>query len=228
MVLESLESLDSWFKVDFTPIKCTLQMCTKRWSYLFKKHLLDKVVNSLSDFEDFLENTEIGLQSQISEGDYEGLVKMMGLIKEVKDSQPKYDKIFEEMRNILLLLQNYNVDIPEESLQQLNLLPEKWLGVLQLCLTSKHLIVSLQNVEVGKLSVKIEDYEKQQRHVRNDFTQSKLFLYSCENSYILLNQTFGSLGKINDEISALKGECVLFDVQAPKFNLISQCLTDMR
>ena len=222
------ESLDSWFKVDFTPIKCTLQMCTKRWSYLFKKHLLDKVVNSLSDFEDFLENTEIGLQSQISEGDYEGLVKMMGLIKEVKDSQPKYDKIFEEMRNILLLLQNYNVDIPEESLQQLNLLPEKWLGVLQLCLTSKHLIVSLQNVEVGKLSVKIEDYEKQQRHVRNDFTQSKLFLYSCENSYILLNQTVGSLGKINDEISALKGECVLFDVQAPKFYLISQCLTDMR
>ena len=88
------QRLDSWFNVDLSPLKSTLQMCAKRWSYLFKKHLLDKVVSSLSDFEDFLENAEIGLQTQISEGDYEGLVKMMGLIKEVKDKQPKYDKIF--------------------------------------------------------------------------------------------------------------------------------------
>merc|ERR1711946_92015 len=81
------QRLDSWFNVDLTPLKSILQMCAKRWSYLFKKHLLDKVVNSLTDFEDFLENAEIGLQTQISEGDYEGLVKMMGLIKEVKDKQ---------------------------------------------------------------------------------------------------------------------------------------------
>ena len=222
------QRLDSWFNVDLTPLKSTLQMCAKRWSYLFKKHLLDKVVNSLTNFEDFLENAEIGLQTQISEGDYEGLVKMMGLIKEVKDKQPKYDKIFEEMRNILLLLQNYNVDIPEKTLQQLNLLPEKWLGVLQLASTGKHLIISLQNVEVGKLTNKMEDYEKQQRHVRNDFTQSKLFQFSCENSYILLKSTFGALGKINNEITSLKSECVLFDIQAPAFELVTRCLVDVR
>ena len=123
---------DSWFIVDNTPLKMTLQMCAKRWSYMFKKHLLDRVVESLAEFEIFIEKCEISLQSQITEGDYDGLVKMMGLIKAVKDNQNKYDPLFEEVRNILALLNNYNVDVPEKSLQQLNLLPERWVGVLQL------------------------------------------------------------------------------------------------
>ena len=137
-IYEDIKKLDkslefnSWFKVDVTPLKTTLQMCAKKWSYLFKKHLIDMVVTSLAELDNFLEEAEIGMHSQISEGDYEGLVKMMGYIKAVKDRQCKYDQLFGEMSKIIALLQNFNVVIPEKSLQQLVVLPDKWAVVKQL------------------------------------------------------------------------------------------------
>ena len=137
-IYEDIKKLDnslefsSWFKVDVSPLKTTLQMCAKKWSFLFKKHLIDIVVTSLAELDNFLEEAEIGLQSQISEGDYEGLVRMMGYIKSVKDRQSKYDHLFGEMTKIISLLQNVNVLIPEKSLQQLAVLPDKWVVVKQL------------------------------------------------------------------------------------------------
>lgn len=219
---------DLWFLVDVTSLKSSLQMCAKKWSYLFKKYLLDKVVTSLTDLETFLEDAERGLQSQISEGDYSGLVKMMGLIKAVKDNQSKFNPLFGEMKNILSLLHNYNVVVPEKVFQQLNLLPEKWVGVQHLSITSKHLISSHLNAEVGKLTNKIEAFEKQQKYFRNEFLKSELFNYSCEKSYELLRKTFMNLKKIEDEIQELHSECVLFDIPVPKFKLIGICITEMR
>ena len=137
-IYEDIKKLDkslvfsSWLKVDVSPLKSTLQMCAKKWSFLFKKHLTDIVVTSLAELENFLEEAEIGLQSQISEGDYEGLVRMMGYIRAVKDRQSKYDHLFGEMTKIIALLQNVNVVIPEKSLQQLAVLPDKWTVVKQL------------------------------------------------------------------------------------------------
>ena len=53
-IYENIKKLDkslvfsSWFKVDVNPLKTTLQMCAKKWSFLFKKHLMDIVVTSLA------------------------------------------------------------------------------------------------------------------------------------------------------------------------------------
>ena len=222
--MESSQLFDSWFSVDSSPLKSTLLLQAKKWSYMFKQYLLDKIGNSLNSFESFIEDAEISLQSQVSEGDYEGLVKMMGFIKLVKDSQPKYNPLCDELRNILTLLNNYNVDLPEKSLHQLNLLPERWIGVLHMSSTSKQLIASLQSVEVGKLSLKIEKYEKIQRYVRNEFTQSQLFSFSCSKAYSVLDKTFQKLSKVDFEIKELLCECVLFDVPSPRCTLINQCL----
>ena len=105
--------VSSWFLVDVTPLKLTLQMCAKKWGYLFKKHLLDIVVTSFNDLQNFLDEAEIGLQSQISEGDYEGLVKIMGYIKAVKDRQPRYEAMFGEMNRIIRGLSIYFVSLKQ-------------------------------------------------------------------------------------------------------------------
>ena len=197
-------------------------------SFDFESSLVVESPLTESAKETFLEDAERGLQSQISEGDYSGLVKMMGLIKAVKDNQSKFNPLFGEMKNILSLLHNYNVVVPEKVFQQLNLLPEKWVGVQHLSITSKHLISSHLNAEVGKLTNKIEAFEKQQKYFRNEFLKSELFNYSCEKSYELLRKTFMNLKKIEDGIQELHSECVLFDIPVPKFKLIGICITEMR
>ena len=148
---------------------------------------------------------------------------MMGFIKLVKDSQHKYNSLCNELQDVVSLLNNYNVELPEKSLHQLNLLPERWNGVLQLSSASKQIIASLQSVEVNKLALKIEKYEKIQRNARNEFAQSQLFSFTCPKAYSLLDKTFKKLSIVDFEIKELLSECDLFDVPSPRFTLINQC-----
>ena len=59
-------------------------------------------------------------------GDYEGLIKVMEILKIVKEKQATTDTMFEPLSRIIEMLKSYGVIIPEESLVQLTELPEKW------------------------------------------------------------------------------------------------------
>ena len=48
----------AWFRVNITPFKTSLMNCIKRWSYAFKKHLLDHVTNSLSELNTFIDKAD--------------------------------------------------------------------------------------------------------------------------------------------------------------------------
>jgi dynein heavy chain len=97
-----------------------------RWSQAFKKHLTDHVVKSLSDLNNFIEKADEGLMQQVKEDDYDGLVKVMEFLKVVKEKQLTTDTMFDPLGNIIEMLRGYGVVIPEESLVQLQELPEKW------------------------------------------------------------------------------------------------------
>ena len=48
-MLPPLKVFQCWFSADITPLKTTLLTNINKWSYIFKKHLLDRLVDSLSD-----------------------------------------------------------------------------------------------------------------------------------------------------------------------------------
>ena len=221
--IECTQIFNFWFKVDVSPFKSTLLICAKRWSYMFKKHLLDDVVESLSELDEFIENADIGLQAQIGEGDYDGLIRIMEFLKTVKDKQRQYDDMFARVKNKIKLLRRYNVDIPEKSLKQLDTLPEKWANTKRLSVSARQSIVSLQKNEVVRLQSKIESYERTQRDFRNRFTQMSFFSKSCQTSYELLNAANKEIESMEEEINVLQSEAVLFDVSVPKFSLFQQC-----
>jgi len=66
-----------WFRVDIKPFKTQLLNSIKRWSNVFKKHLLEHVVKSLADLNDFIDKADEGLMQQVQEGDYDGLLKVL-------------------------------------------------------------------------------------------------------------------------------------------------------
>ena len=45
---------DKWYRVDIRPFKMALLNIVKKWSFMFKQHLVDHVTNSLSDLEQFI------------------------------------------------------------------------------------------------------------------------------------------------------------------------------
>lgn len=70
--------------------------------------------NSLRSLRDFTVVTDIGLLKPLEEGDYEGLVSIMGHLFKVRERQPEYDTMFKPLEEILQLLKVYDVDMPED------------------------------------------------------------------------------------------------------------------
>ena len=74
--MEIVRIFQSWFRVDIKPFRIALLNNIKRWSYAFKKHLMDHVVQSLADLNTFIDKADEGLMTQVAEGDYDGLIKV--------------------------------------------------------------------------------------------------------------------------------------------------------
>uniref|UniRef100_A0A8C5P513 Dynein axonemal heavy chain 17 n=1 Tax=Jaculus jaculus TaxID=51337 RepID=A0A8C5P513_JACJA len=103
-----------WLQCDCRPFKQALLNTIKRWSFLFKRHLSNHVINSLAELEEFMNVTRTGLKKPLQEGDYDGLVEMMGHLMKVKDRQAATDSMFEPLKQTIELLKTYGEEMPEE------------------------------------------------------------------------------------------------------------------
>lgn len=54
---------------------------------MFKEHLICHVTNSLTSLQEFIKVTSDGFSMEIQEGDYDGLVSVMGHLLAVKERQ---------------------------------------------------------------------------------------------------------------------------------------------
>jgi len=69
---------------------------------------------SLRSLRDFTVETDIGLLKPLEEGDYEGLVSIMGHLFKIRERQLEYDSMFKPLAEILELLKVYDVEMPED------------------------------------------------------------------------------------------------------------------
>ena len=217
-----------WLRVDVTPLKVTILTKIKQWSYLFKKHLLDSVSEKLTDLNTFIEKADEGMLIQLLPGDYKALIRVMGILKDIRDRQNKTDKMFHPLGETLKMLRQYGMVIPENILVFLEELPEKWANTKRLSFSAKQEVVPLQGEEKSKLKIKIENFERDQMEFRSDFIKESFFNYVCVNAYELLSRGNKNICSVELDGSSLKSEALLFDVPNPDFNLIEQCRKEIR
>ena len=111
---------------------------------MFKEHLIRHVESSLVDLEDFIKTTDQGLQQTVTDGDFEGLVDVMGYIIAVKERQNNTDNMFDPLKQTIELLKSYNHEMSETVYQQLHDLPEKWTNTKKAMVTVKQEVAPLQ------------------------------------------------------------------------------------
>ena len=68
---------------------------------------------SLSDLQDFVSATQAGLSQRVEEGDYGGLVGVMGHLLAVKEKQATADAMFEPLQQTIALLMVYEQELPD-------------------------------------------------------------------------------------------------------------------
>ena len=74
---------------------------------------------SLNDLVEFIKVADVGLAQEVEEGDYDGLVAVMGHLMAVKDRQATTDEMFEPLKQTIELLKTYGQELPEEVHMQL-------------------------------------------------------------------------------------------------------------
>ncbi len=75
--------------------------------------------HSLNGLSKFIQSTAAGLNVEVEEGDYDGLVGVMIHLLAVKDRQASTDIMFEPLKGMVELLSSYTQETPEDVIQQL-------------------------------------------------------------------------------------------------------------
>ena len=221
--LEEIKIYNKWFRVDQRPFRTTLLHEIKRWSWIFKKHLLDTVVDSLEEMSNFIKFADKELGSEVAEGDYENLIRVMRVLLSVREKQSSYDQIFEPLQQKINLLKEFEVEIPEESLVYMEKLGDKWSSTKRMAVTCKQSVSSMLGHEVAKLSQKISDYSTRQDKFRGVYQNKSMFNYKCEHPYDQLAHCQQTIRALLLENKELTSQAELFEIDSPEFSIIEKC-----
>ncbi|KXS10801.1 hypothetical protein M427DRAFT_103173 [Gonapodya prolifera JEL478] len=229
MALDPEIVFQGWFKVDVKPLKQSLNMVVKKWTYTLTKHLSDEVVVSLNELNKFVKSTKKGLSKKIQDGDYEGLVSAMGLLHGVKHRSTNIDNNFEPLRKTVNLLRQYGVELPDDIHKDLNDLPEEWTETKKLSVAIKDIVAPLQAKEVDSLQQKSNKFEMKNHNFREEFKKKAPFKFEfgMERAYLAIDQVHLEVRVMEAEAGALKQSSELFELTIPSFKQLSDCRRDV-
>lgn len=74
---------------------------------------------SLNELQKFVQATIEGLGQPVAKGNHSGLVEVMSHLLAVRDRKAATDEMFEPLRDTIILLEQYGVNIPDQVYSQL-------------------------------------------------------------------------------------------------------------
>ncbi|KAG5856708.1 hypothetical protein ANANG_G00010770 [Anguilla anguilla] len=221
--IEDSKVFENWFRVDIKSFKMSLLNIIKKWSWMFKEHLITYVTDSLYELEEFIRATGEGLTRPVMKGDHSGLVEVMGLLLAVRDRQLTTDRLFEPLKATITLLEGYGQRMPEHVYTQLEELPEKWNGTKKLAVSVKHEVAPLQTAEVTVIRRKCVAFEIKQNKFRERFRMEAPFNYSAVKPYSLLQKAHREIRTLEEEMTQLQESSHLFEVSVPEYRQLKFC-----
>ncbi|XP_066544120.1 dynein axonemal heavy chain 11 [Amia ocellicauda] len=225
--LEDKKVFNSWCQVDIKLFKVSLMNVIKKWSWMFKEHLLNHVNVSVKDLEMFIQETDKGLAKKVKEGDYSGLVEIMGHLMAIRDRQISTDQHFKPLKSTADLLKTYGQQLPEQVYTQLEELPEKWKNLKKVAFTVKHEVAPLQSNEVSVIRRKCVHFEIKQHEFREQFRNEIIFRIDVDDPYKLIDKTNRNVAQLEAEMQKLQDTADLFEVSVPDYKQLKQCRADI-
>uniref|UniRef100_A0A674EYE2 Dynein axonemal heavy chain 17 n=1 Tax=Salmo trutta TaxID=8032 RepID=A0A674EYE2_SALTR len=219
--LENSQVLQHWLQIDIRPFKHSLLNTIKRWSLMFKQFLIDRVTNSLRDLDGFIKEVKDGLTKTVEEGDYQGLVGVMGHLMRMKDRQAATDTMFSPLKETIQFLKDFGEELPDEVHAQLQDLPEHWNNVKKTSLQVKQNLAPLQAHEVNIVRRKCQQFEIKQYEFREKFRQQPFFQFSFENPHGALDDM--NIMGLEEEMAGLSDSAGLFEVNVPDYKQLKTC-----
>uniref|UniRef100_A0A674HTA8 Dynein axonemal heavy chain 17 n=1 Tax=Taeniopygia guttata TaxID=59729 RepID=A0A674HTA8_TAEGU len=220
---EETRLFGGWLQSDCRPFKKALLCAIKGHSLVLRQYLAHHVTSSLQELQNFIKESTAGLSKPLEEGDYEGLVAVMGHLAKVRERQEMTDGMFEPLKETVALLKTYGDKMPEEIHLLLQKLPESWDNNKKLCLRVADNAAPLQAAEAAILRSKCQDFE--QLDFRESFQEKAPFSYTEPEPYKSLDRSIVALEK---EMEALATSAALFEVSVPEYKQLKTCRKELR
>ncbi|OWR50188.1 Dynein beta chain ciliary [Danaus plexippus plexippus] len=170
------------------------------------ENLKDHVQKSLDDLEQFIAYASKELAVQLEEDDYEGLLKVMGVLNEVKAKMDAgTDQMFEPLRDIMYVLKEYGVDFPEETYEQLDVLPERWRNLVKQATVIKNEVAPMQAAQAALIAKRVALLNLRLTMYREQFPLKEANI-----------------------VKGLKKSCGLFDIQPPDEKNLKLCRRELK
>ncbi|CBY09824.1 unnamed protein product [Oikopleura dioica] len=221
------KTFDGWFKVSLKPFKHSLLNILKKWSFMFKDHLINHIEKSLLDLEDFIEETDSGLSKPVQTGDFESLVATMGHIKECKERQEKNDTMFEPLKASIELLKMYNHEMSEDVFRQLSDLPDKWANTKKILVGAKQNVAPLQSAQMTEIKNDANEFNTLQFVHREGFRKLNMFNFDSNDPYGEVNVAHAEIKQMEDHMQELEDNANLFEVNLPEFKQLRASRKDL-
>ncbi|XP_057572498.1 dynein axonemal heavy chain 9 [Hippopotamus amphibius kiboko] len=221
--LEPIQVFDSWMKIDVRPFKASLLNIIKKWSLMFKQHLVDHVTHSLADLEAFIKNSENGLLKKVEKGDFQGLVEIMGHLMALKERQSSTDEMFEPLKQTIELLKTYGQELPETVFKQLEELPEKWNNTKKMAVTVRQQVAPLQANEVTLLRQRCAAFDAEQQRFRERFRREAPFRFDSIDPHQMLDARHVEIQQMESTMASISESASLFEVTVPDYKQLRQC-----
>ena len=223
--LEAEFIFKGWLRIDCKPLKSSLAANIKRWVQVFTNYLADRAVAAISEVATYIKDTRGALGIEIKEGDYNGLVQVMGTLISVKGRTQYIDDIFEPLKKTVNLVKQYNVDIPDEAAKSLNKLPEEWTDLKKQNAGVRENVASYQAIEVESLQKKANRFEMKNHEFREEFKKKAPFKYEVghERAYDIIDECHARVTEMEAENASLRKVADLFELGLPTYKQLNDC-----
>uniref|UniRef100_A0A8C9NDF6 Dynein axonemal heavy chain 17 n=1 Tax=Serinus canaria TaxID=9135 RepID=A0A8C9NDF6_SERCA len=225
---EETRVFGGWLQSDCRPFKKALLGVIKGHSMVLRQYLAQHVTSSLEELQNFIKESTAGLSKPLEEGDYDGLVEMMGHLARVRERQEATDMMFEPLKETVALLKTYGDKMPEEIHLLLQKLPESWDNNKKLCLRVAESAAPLQAAEAAIIRSKCQDFEVLQLAFRESFQGNAPFSYTEPEPYKSLNRQNKGIVALEKEMEALAISAALFEVSVPEYKQLKMCRKELR
>ncbi|XP_010006976.1 PREDICTED: dynein heavy chain 17, axonemal [Chaetura pelagica] len=224
----NIEVFDGWLQSDCRPFKQARLAAIEQRGLVLRQHVANHVTTSLQELKNFIQEANASLSKSLEEGDYDGLVEVIGYLVQVKERKATTDTMFEPLKETIALLSTYGEDMPEEIHQQLQELPEHWDGTKKLSRRARQMVAPLQAIEVNVINQKCQDLEIRQHTFREQFRKKAPFSYSDQTPYKSLNKQQKGIAAMESEMGTLSRSAALFEVSVPEYTQLKACHREVR
>lgn len=221
-------NFDVWLSIDLRHFKTALLSEICKWSNLYKKNLIDKVVVSLAELEEFANECDEIFVLEAAEEDFPTLLKILSALNKLKERENMYDNMFEPLKATVDLLKGYNVEFDEIVYKQFAELPERWLHIKKTASKVREKIAPAQTYQVDLIKKRITLFDIRSKLYREGFKKLAFFKVPCKNVYQMCNQVNLELNIMETQMKNLCDSAALFELNPPDDNKLRQCRKEIR